>query len=144
MPSDDAGASSVVTREETNCQTVERLMEAVVERNNMIAAYKRVVRNKGSSGIDGMTVEELKPYLTREWERIKSELLEDRYKPQAVLQVEIPKPDGGRRKLGIPTAVDRIIGQAIHQILEPIFDPGFSGSSFTPQQDWATGVRRRV
>jgi RNA-directed DNA polymerase len=105
-------------------------MEVVVERSNMNAAYKRVVKNKGSAGVDGMTVDVLKPYLTSEWERIKSELLEDRYKPQPVLQVEIPKPDGGIRKLGIPTAVDRLIAQAIHQVLEPIFDPGFSESSY--------------
>jgi RNA-directed DNA polymerase len=125
-----AGASSVTASKENNCHGTERLMELVVERGNMTAAYKRVVRNKGSSGVDGMTVEELKAYLTTEWERIKSELLGDRYKPQAVLEVEIPKPDGGVRKLGIPTAVDRLIGQAIHQVLEPILDPGFSESSY--------------
>jgi RNA-directed DNA polymerase len=128
------GVSSVRTREEKKCQkkseTVTDGMEAIVERTNMITAYKRVMKNKGTAGIDGMRVEELQPYLTREWERIKAELLEDRYKPQAVLQVEIPKPDGGKRRLGIPTAVDRMIGQAIHQILEPIFDPAFSGSSY--------------
>ena len=127
------GASSVTASKENNCHGTESAfggMELVVERANMTAAYKRVVRNKGSSGIDGMTVEELKPYLTAEWERIKTDLLEDRYKPQPVLEVEIPKPDGGVRKLGIPTAVDRLIGQAIHQVLEPIFDPGFSESSY--------------
>lgn len=124
------GASSVTTREENTCQERERLMEVVVERANMTAAYKRVVRNKGTAGVDGMTVDELQPYLTGEWERIKSELLDDRYTPQAVLQVEIPKPDGGMRKLGIPTVVDRLIGQAIHQVLEPIFDPQFSESSY--------------
>lgn len=129
------GASSVTAGREHDCQKSERLMEVVVERSTMTAAYKRVVRNKGSAGVDGMTVDELKPYLTGEWERIKSELLEDRYKPQAVFQVEIPKPDGGMRKLGIPTAVDRLIGQAIHQVLEPIFDQGFSESSY--------GFRRR-
>jgi len=78
-------------------------MEVVVERENMSAAYKRVVRNKGASGVDGMNVDELKPYLAREWERIKSELLEGEYTPQPVLAVEIPKPDGGMRALGIPT-----------------------------------------
>src|SRR5437879_2965505 len=124
------GASSVTARKEHDCRESERLMEVVVERRNMTAAYERVVRNRGSSGIDGMTDDELKPNLTGEWERIKSELLEDRYKPQPVLQVEIPKPDGGIRKLGIPTVVDRLIGQAIHQVLEPIFDPGFSESSY--------------
>jgi RNA-directed DNA polymerase len=106
------------------------LMEAVVERGNMTAAYRRVMRNKGSSGVDGMTVAELKPHLTAQWERIKKELLEDRYRPSAVLSVEIPKMDGGMRKLGIPTVVDRLIGQAIHQVLEPMFDSSFSESSY--------------
>lgn len=124
------GASNVTAGRENNSHGTERLMELVVERANMTAAYKRVVRNKGSSGMDGMTVEDLKPYLTAERERIKTDLLEDRYKRQPILEVEIPKPDGGVRKLGIPTAVDRLIGQAIHQVLEPIFDPGFSGSSY--------------
>ena len=125
------GASSVTARKGNGCLEREQLIEVVVERRNMIAAYKRVVKNKGSAGVDGMTVDELKPYLAREWERIKSELLEDRYEPQPVLQVEIAKPDGGgMRKLGIPTVVDRLIGQAIHQVMEPIFDPEFSGSSY--------------
>ena len=124
------GASSVTTREGTDCLERERLMEVVVERGNMTAVYKRVVRNKGIAGIDGMTVDELKPYLASEWGRIKSELLEGRYTPQPVFHVEIPKPDGGVRKLGIPTVVDRLIGQAIHQVLEPIFDAGFSESSY--------------
>jgi RNA-directed DNA polymerase len=106
------------------------LMEAVVERGNMTAAYGRVVGNKGVAGADGMTVNELKPYLHKQWERIKSELLEDRYLPQAVLEVEIPKPDDGIRKLGIPVVVDRMIGQGVHQVLEPIFVPGFSEHSY--------------
>jgi len=105
-------------------------MEAVVERENMTAAYKRVMKNKGSAGVDGMSVDELLPFLRTRWERIKGELLEGRYTPQPVLQVEIPKPDGGVRKLGIPTAMDRLIGQALHQVLEPIFDPTFSESSY--------------
>jgi RNA-directed DNA polymerase len=127
------GASNVTARKETDClkrESVASGMEAVVEGSNMIAAYKRVVKNKGSAGVDGMTVDELKPYLAREWDRIKSELLEDQYKPCPVLEVEIPKPDGGMRKLGIPTVIDRLIGQAIHQVLEPIFGPEFSGSSY--------------
>jgi RNA-directed DNA polymerase len=106
------------------------MMEAVVERGNMTAAYQRVVGNKGSAGIDGMTVGELKPHLNQQWERIKEELLENRYRPQAVRQVAIPKPDGGKRNLGIPTVVDRLIGQAVHQVLEPVFDPCFSESSY--------------
>jgi group II intron reverse transcriptase/maturase len=77
-----------------------------------------------------MSVDELKAYLQDHWEPIKSKLLEDRYRPQAVLEVEIPKPSGGMRKLGIPTVVDRLIGQAMHQVLEPLFDPGFSENSY--------------
>jgi RNA-directed DNA polymerase len=105
-------------------------MEAVVERGNMTAAYRRVVGNKGAAGADGMTVDDLKPYFNEHWERIKSELLEDRYLPQPVLEVEIPKPDGGVRKLGIPVVVDRTIGQALHQVLWPIFAPDFSEHSY--------------
>jgi RNA-directed DNA polymerase len=105
-------------------------MEAVVERGNMTAAYKRVVGNKGSAGTDGMTVDKLKPFLNDEWERIKLELLEDRYQPQPVKEVEIPKPDGGVRKLGIPVVLDRLIGQGLYQVLEPIFVPDFSEHSY--------------
>jgi RNA-directed DNA polymerase len=106
-------------------------MEAVVERGNMVAAYKRVVGNKGRAGVDGMTVDELKPFLNSgAWTRIREELLEGRYQPQAVLEVEIPKPDGGVRKLGIPVVVDRLIGQALHQVMEPEFTPGFSARSY--------------
>jgi RNA-directed DNA polymerase len=124
------GASNVTARRERDCRDGEELMEAVVERGNMTAAYGRVVGNKGVAGADGMTVNELKPYLHKQWERIKSELLEDRYLPQAVLEVEIPKPDDGIRKLGIPVVVDRMIGQGVHQVLEPIFVPGFSEHSY--------------
>jgi RNA-directed DNA polymerase len=123
------GVSSTVTTRENNCIDNERLMEAVVERENMAATYKRVVGNRGSAGIDNMTVDELKPYLNAEWERIKSELLEDRYIPKAVLKVEIPK-DEGVRMLGIPTVVDRLIGQALYRVMKPIFEPGFSERSY--------------
>jgi len=125
-----AGASSVATRKGNSGWEEKGLMEAVVERENMMAAYKRVVGNKGAAGVGGMSVEELKPYLDEEWVRIKGELLEGRYEPQAVAQVEIPKPNGGMRKLGIPTVVDRLIQQAIHQVLEPVFDKDFSKSSY--------------
>ncbi len=125
-----AGASSVPTRKENSRWKEMGLMEAVVERENMMAAYKRVVGNKGAAGVDGMSVDELKPYLDEHWVRIKGELLEGRYEPQAVAQVEIPKPNGGMRKLGIPTVVDRLVQQAIHQVLEPVFDRDFSKSSY--------------
>ena len=123
------GASSGTGRTENSCWS-ETVMEAVVEQENMMAAYKRVVGNKGAAGVDGMKVEELKPYLNTHWPRIKQELLEGKYKPQPILAVEILKPNGGTRKLGIPTVVDRLIQQAIHQALEPVFDKDFSESSY--------------
>ena len=106
-----------------------RLMELAVSRENMMAAYARVVGNKGAAGIDEVSVADLKPFLV-DWPRIREELLEDRYEPQAVRGVEIPKPGGGTRLLGIPTAVDRLIQQALHQVLMPLFDPDFSVHSY--------------
>ena len=107
------------------------LMEEVLRRENLIAAYGRVVRNGGAPGIDGMTVEELMPYCRQHWERIREELRSGRYIPQPVRKVEIPKPDGkGTRMLGIPTVLDRMIQQALLQVLTPIFDPTFSEGSF--------------
>jgi len=105
-------------------------MEEVLTRENMSRALKRVKENKGAAGVDRMTVEELEPYLKEEWPRIRKELLEGRYKPTAVLRVKIPKPDGGERPLGIPTVVDRLIQQAIHQAISPIFERDFSESSY--------------
>ena len=107
-----------------------RLMELVVSRENMMRAYARVVGNKGAAGIDRMSVVDLKLFLVEQWPRIREELLADRYQPQAVRGVEIPKPGGGVRLLGIPTAVDRLIQQALHQVLMPLFDPGFSDHSY--------------
>jgi len=108
----------------------EQLMERVVERDNLIRALKQVERNGGSPGIDGMTVEALAPYLKHHWPRLKEDLLRGAYIPQPVKRVEIPKPGGGVRKLGIPTVVDRFIQQAILQVLQPEWDPEFSESSF--------------
>jgi RNA-directed DNA polymerase len=106
-------------------------MEAVIDRENMRRAYKQVVSNDGAAGIDGMTVSELADYLREHWTHLKTELLEDRYQPEAVRKVEIPKPGGkGKRQLGIPIAVDRLIQQALHQVLSPLFDPNFSESSY--------------
>jgi RNA-directed DNA polymerase len=105
-------------------------MEQVVSRVNMMAAYVRVVGNKGAAGVDTMTVVDLKPFLVEHWPRIKEDLLAERYQPQTVRGVEIPKPGGGVRLLGIPTVVDRLIQQALHQVLMPLFDPGFSAHSY--------------
>jgi len=105
-------------------------MEAVVARENLLRAYQQVMSNKGAAGIDQMTVEQLKPYLQEHWVKIKEYLLKGEYQPQPVRCVEIPKPQGGMRQLGIPTVVDRLIQQALHQVLSPIFEPGFSESSY--------------
>ena len=124
------GASSEAARKEPVRPETTQLMEAVVARENMFRAYEQVVSNKGAAGIDGMTVEQLKPYLQEHWAKIKEELLKGEYQPQPVRCVEIPKPQGGMRQLGIPTAVDRLIQQALHQVLSPVFELGFSESSY--------------
>jgi len=105
-------------------------MEAVVARENLLEAYARVMSNKGAAGVDEMPVERLKPYLQEHWAQIKAELLKGAYQPQAVRCVEIPKPNGGVRQLGIPTVVDRLIQQALHQVISPLFEPNFSESSY--------------
>lgn len=107
-----------------------RLMDWVVAEGNMLAALKRVRQNKGSPGIDGMNVEELPEYLAVGWEQIRQELLTGRYRPKPVKRVEIPKPDGGVRQLGIPTAVDRMIQQMVLNVLQPAFDRTFSEHSY--------------
>jgi RNA-directed DNA polymerase len=120
-------------------------MDKVVRRENLMAAYRRVVQNRGAAGIDGMTVEELMPHCRLHWERIRKELLGGTYQPAAVRKVEIPKPGGkGVRMLGIPTVLDRLIQQAMHQVLTPIFDPTFSDGSFgfRPGRGTHDAVRR--
>lgn len=106
------------------------LMEQVVERNNMRCAWLRVKGNKGCPGADGLNISQTFEILKDEWIEIKQELCEGRYKPSLVLQIEIPKPSGGIRKLGIPTVKDRLIQQAILQIIQPHFEVNFSDSSF--------------
>lgn len=108
----------------------DHLMEMVVERGNLKMALKRVKANKGSPGIDGMTVEDLPAYLRENWDRLRAELLDGSYQAQPVRQQEIPKAGGGVRKLGIPTVVDRFLQQAILQVLGPRFDPTFSEHSY--------------
>lgn len=121
---------TITTKREDPIQETALLMEAVLERDNMKAAYARVVSNKGSPGVDQMTTKDLEAYLKKHWQQIKDELLAGRYQPSPVKQVEIPKPDGGMRKLGIPTVLDRLIQQALNQVLSPIFDLNFSESSY--------------
>jgi len=106
------------------------LMDEIVSRGNMMAAYSRVVSNKGAPGVDDMPVSALKGYLQEQWPRIKEELLAGKYHPQPVRKVDIPKPGGGTRMLGIPAVLDRLIQQATHQVLSALFDPDFSESSY--------------
>jgi RNA-directed DNA polymerase len=106
------------------------LMEAVVERGNLMLAYQRVVENKGAAGVDQLAVAELKDHLKQHWPTIRTRLLVGDYQPQPVRRVDIAKPQGGVRTLGIPTVVDRLIQQAMHQVLQPIFEPTFSDASY--------------
>ncbi len=106
------------------------LLDRIMARENMLLAMKRVISNKGSHGVDGMRVDELRPFIIGNWHNLKQKLLEGRYKPSPVRRVEIPKPDGGIRLLGIPTVLDRLIQQAIAQELNKLYDPTFSESSY--------------
>lgn len=106
------------------------LMEQILSRENLIRALNRVVRNKGSHGVDGMPVQNLRAHVIEHWDTMKMELLSGTYQPQLVRRVEIPKPDGGVRLLGIPTVIDRFIQQAIAQVLSSIDDPTFSDHSY--------------
>lgn len=125
-----ADLSRVKTQTRDQDGKEQQLMEEVVERDNMIAAYTRVVENKGAPGVDGVTVGELKAYQQIHWPRVKAELLAGTYQPKPVKRVMIPKPDGGERELGIPTVMDRMVQQAISQVLSPIFEPRFSPHSY--------------
>ena len=143
MPEDSrktAGGTCGGTRRERQASAAEEgktrpkatgLMEEVLRRENLFEALRRVRSNRGAPGVDGMTVEALVPYLKENWPRIREELLQGRYKPGPVRRVDIPKAEGkGVRTLGIPTVLDRMIQQAILQVLTPVFDPHFSDSSY--------------
>jgi RNA-directed DNA polymerase len=122
-------SSSTASESESPART-DRLMEEVCERENLKEALRRVKANKGSAGIDGITVAGLSDYLKRHWPAIREQLLNGTYQPQPVRRVEIPKPDGGVRKLGIPTVLDRFIQQAVMQVLQRQWDPTFSDHSY--------------
>ena len=121
-----------------------KLIEQILAKNNVREALKRVVSNKGASGIDGMKVEELRDYMNTNWTSIKQSILERRYKPAPVRRVEIPKPNGGVRKLGIPTVVDRTLQQSIVQVLTPIFEAEFQENSygFRPSRSCEQAVQK--
>ena len=122
----------------------EQLMEKVCEPRNLKQALRRVKANGGSPGIDGMRVEELAGWLIGNWNALRGELLNGRYKPSAVKRVEIAKPEGGVRKLGVPTVIDRFVQQAVHQVLQGIWEPIFSESSygFRPERSAHDAVER--
>jgi RNA-directed DNA polymerase len=138
--STSAGEAREAGREETESPRVvsdpespastNRLMEEVCERENLKEALRRVKANKGSAGVDGMTVGGITDYLKQHWPAIREQLLNGTYEPKPVRRVEIPKPDGGVRKLGIPTVLDRLIQQAVMQVLQRQWDPTFSESSY--------------
>ena len=131
-PRDSAeGTEALMEKREAESKAAsELLMEEVCERRNCEQALARVKSNKGSAGIDGMTVEQLPAYLKQHWPIIRAQLLSSTYKPQPVKRVEIPKPDGGMRQLGIPTVLDRFIQQAVMQVLQRRWDQTFSAHSY--------------
>lgn len=125
-----SGAEAVTAAVGQTKAEVPRLMEAVVERNNLWSAYRKVVRNGGAPGVDGLSVGALKDWLKVHWLSVRAALLANQYQPSAVRAVDIPKPSGGVRTLGIPTVLDRLIQQALLQVLQPIVEPTFSESSY--------------
>jgi len=124
------GARSIASLETTEKDGAESLLERVLHRDNLNAAYKRVKQNGGAAGADGMTVDEMLPYLKEHKDGLLANIRNGKYKPQPVRRVEIPKPDGGVRLLGVPTVIDRMIQQALVQVLQPIFEHTFSDNSF--------------
>jgi group II intron reverse transcriptase/maturase len=124
--------ADVTTRLRTKAELEQAsgLMDTVCERGNLKLAYQRVVENKGAAGVDGIGVAEFKDHLKQHWPTIKAKLLAGEFMPQPVRRVDIPKPQGGVRTLGIPTLTDRLIQQALHQVLSPIFEADFSASSY--------------
>jgi len=137
-----AGVDPVVPITDTTNPKGTRTIMQVLDKENLNVAFYNVVSNKGSAGVDGMTVKELKPYLLKHWTRLQSELERGIYRPRPIKKVEIPKPDGGVRMLGIPCVIDRFIQQSLHQILSPIWEEVFSDNSygFRPGRSAAAGV----
>jgi len=127
-------------------ETSVELLEQILSNQNMNEAYLRVYRNKGASGIDGVTVDELKQYLKENKDELRQRIRTRNYQPQAALRVEIPKENGKMRKLGIPTVVDRVVQQAIHQVLSPIFEEQFSEFSygFRPKRSCEMAIRKSL
>lgn len=122
------------------------LLEKILDNRNMNEAYKKVCANKGAGGVDGMDLEELDGYIRKNWNSIREQIRERSYKPQPVRRVEIPKPNGSKRKLGIPTVMDRVIQQGIAQVISPICEPLFSDHSygFRPNRSCEMAIREML
>ena len=135
---------SKITEHTATIAVTENLMEEILGHQNLINACKRVKKNKGSHGIDGMGVKELMPYFIEHEEEIRETVLKGKYKPKPVRRVEIPKEDGTKRKLGVPTVIDRVIQQAMVQVLSPIYEPQFSENSFgfRPNRNQHQAIRK--
>lgn len=129
---------------EDNASAHDELLERILDRDNMVKAWKRVKANGGSAGVDGRSISEASWFIRQHWDGIRLSLANGRYKPSPIRRVEIPKQDGGSRPLGIPTVLDRVIQQAMAQVLMPIFDPNFSESSygFRPRRSAHHAVRQ--
>ena len=138
-----AEAQSTDRREGKERDGASGLLEAILDRDNLNRAYKRVKRNRGAAGIDGMTVEEALPWLKERRGELLQSIRDGSYVPSPVWRKEIPKPDGGVRKLGIPTVVDRVIQQAIAQKLQSIWEPLFSDSSYGAGSECTSGSSGR-
>ena len=140
----NSGARSLIALESAAKDGAGNLLEKILHRDNLNAAYERVKRNGGSPGIDGMTVEEMLPYLKEHKEELLASLRGGGYQPKPVKQVQIPKPDGGTRNLGVPTVIDRMIQQGLAQVLTPLFEAGFSENSygFRPGRSAQQAVRK--
>ena len=147
-PEEPEGARSIEPRKTTDRDSVgtkvPELLKQVISVDNMFNACGRVVSNGGAAGIDGMTVEELQSYLIQHYRELSESIKGGWYKPNPVRRVEIPKPDGGKRLLGVPTVIDRMVQQAVVQILQPIFEQTFSDNSFgfRPKRSAQQAVQR--
>ena len=129
-PTGEDAPAAAAQRALNQDEAMKNLLEAVLASDNLARAWKRVKSNQGAPGIDGVTIEDWPAHARAHWPALREQINDGRYRPQAVRRVEIPKPDGGKRRLGIPTVTDRVVQQAIAQVLTPIFDPTFSDSSF--------------
>jgi retron-type reverse transcriptase len=135
-PESSRGARSVGHAEAIEADNAEGLLEAILNRDNLNVAYRKVKQNKGAAGIDGMRVDEMLPYLKEYRDELLERIRKGKYRPKPVRRVEIPKPEGGKRQLGIPTVIDRMLQQAVAQVLEPIFEETFSEYSLPQRNKW--------